>query len=590
MRPQPRVVSSAGGYAGGVPQTAARPTAGYTASTYRPTVGQPQGSVPIRQPQQLQQRPVGLQAAASYSSSSSAAPRVIQQGSGGVIRQAPTSSLPSASSVRQPVRASPSYGSTLPATQPASAGVSTASRSPVVRTVGGVQGSAPGTAAPLSMAMMPGGAMMMGGDALSGGQIVMAGPSTTAGPKVSLDDLPFSNVGRKNMWEGIMGMVQTQLEGFAKTQQMGHHPAMSMRMPKLPLPSIHEKQIEALFNAYDMEGKGFIDRQTLKTLMMDFQCVSVVMMSKDQGKAKQEALQEMSMMFGPQMGQMMSGAVQQGMDMELCMMAEAAKSGVPPELLAMTEKDLGADLNGNISKASFMAKARGAFFDPNPPEEILQAAQMMEQAMMTGLAGGGCVMIDDGGMMLGGLGGMPGGAIMMGGGPMGGMPGGAIMIGDGPMGGMPGGAMLIGDGPMGGMLGGAMLIGDGPMGGMPGGAILIGDGPMGGMPGGAMLGMPMPASMGPPQGSVFGPSSMASGFHQQAAPAPAGAVRYAGSGAPVQSVGATRTVPSTISGGLSQPTRQQVRPAGGAASFAGQQVPVAGARLHTAPAPTYVRR
>merc|ERR1712232_741300 len=68
---------------------------------------------------------------------------------------------------------------------------------------------------------------------------------------------------------------------------------------------------------------------------------------------------------------------------------------------------------------------------------------MGEQAMMSGLAGGGCVMIGD-------VGGMPGGGMMIG--DMGGMPGGGIMIGDGAMLGMPGAMMgpaqlAVGPGP-----------------------------------------------------------------------------------------------------------------------------------------------
>merc|ERR1719310_832219 len=118
------------------------------------------------------------------------------------------------------------------------------------------------------------------------------------------------------------------------------------------------------------------------------------------------------MMMGPQMAAMMSGAVSQMMDFELQMVKQISMQDVPDEESIDLIKELDADKDGKVSKADFLRNAKKTLFDPNPPEEIMQAMEAMEAAVNSGMP---VVMGPDGGMMvLGGGGGMP----MLGNGPM----------------------------------------------------------------------------------------------------------------------------------------------------------------------------
>merc|ERR1719281_632600 len=91
-----------------------------------------------------------------------------------------------------------------------------------------------------------GGAMAIGP---GGGQLV-ASRQYQAPQQIRMDDLPFSSIGHKAMWEGIFDMVQREVDDFMKTQ----------RAPRIPMPNIPEQQIEMIFNSYDMEGAGILSR------------------------------------------------------------------------------------------------------------------------------------------------------------------------------------------------------------------------------------------------------------------------------------------------------------------------------------------
>merc|ERR1719191_999698 len=128
-------------------------------------------------------------------------------------------------------------------------------------------------------------------------------------------------------------------------------------------------------------------------------------MSNQKGEAMEEARKEMTMMMGPQMAAMMSGAVSQMMDFELQLVKHISMQDISEEECTQLIKDLDADKDGIISKADFLRNAKKALFDPNPPEEIMQAMEAMEAAVNSGMP---VVMGPDGGMMvLGGGGGMP---------------------------------------------------------------------------------------------------------------------------------------------------------------------------------------
>merc|ERR1719271_1466713 len=269
---------------------------------------------------------------------------------------------------------------------------------------------------------MPG----MGMPGMIGGGAIMAAPQFSATPKISLDDLPFSSIGHKAMWQGIFDMVQKEVDAFMKTQKT--NPAAKHKTPRIPMPNIPDKQIEMIFDSYDMDKSGILDKEKIKALMRDIQCVTVVAMSNQKGEAMEEARKEMTMMMGPQMAAMMSGAVSQMMDFELQLVKHISMQDISEEECTQLIKDLDADKDGIISKADFLRNAKKALFDPNPPEEIMQAMEAMEAAVNSGMP---VALPIDGGMMV----------LEPMGGPMGG--GGMAMLG------LSGGPMIMDGGMMG---------------------------------------------------------------------------------------------------------------------------------------------
>merc|ERR1719271_128184 len=154
--------------------------------------------------------------------------------------------------------------------------------------------------------------MMMGGSPLMmgpGGGAIVAAPQFRGPQQIKMDDLPFSSIGHKAMWQGIFDVVQKEVDAFLKTQKT--NPASQFKTPRIPMPNIPDKQIEMIFDSYDMRKSGFLDRDMIKALMRDMQCVTCVAMSNQKGEALQEARNELSMMMGAQMAQMMSGAMSQ---------------------------------------------------------------------------------------------------------------------------------------------------------------------------------------------------------------------------------------------------------------------------------------
>merc|ERR1740130_2545283 len=128
---------------------------------------------------------------------------------------------------------------------------------------------------------------------------------------------------------------------------------------------------------------------------------------------------------------MKSGAMSQSMDMELHMEKALSMQEVPEEECSELIKQLDADRDGRVSRQDFLLNAKKSLFDPNPPEEIMQAMEAME-AMM---GGGGGMPMGGGMMIIDGTGGMMGGMPMMGGGggQMGGMmQSGGMFIQSGP--------------------------------------------------------------------------------------------------------------------------------------------------------------
>merc|ERR1719324_331966 len=293
--------------------------------------------------------------------------------------------------------------------------------------------------------MMMGGAPVMMGP---GGGAIVAAPQFRGPQQISLDDLPFSSIGHKAMWQGIFDMVQREVDAFMKTQKT--NPAAKHKTPRIPMPNIPDKQIEMIFDSYDMDKSGILDKEKIKALMRDIQCVTVVAMSNQKGEAMEEARKEMTMMMGPQMAAMMSGAVSQMMDFELQMVKHISMQDISEEECTQLIKDLDADKDGIISKADFLRTAKKALFDPNPPEEIMQAMEAMEAAVNSGMPvalpidGGMMVLEPMGGPMGGGMprlggsaapmimdGGMMGGPVFMDGSLPSCVPSGAFMVDSG---------------------------------------------------------------------------------------------------------------------------------------------------------------
>eukprot|EP00747_Dinoflagellata_sp_TGD_P211582 gnl/TRDRNA2_/TRDRNA2_84803_c0_seq1.p1 gnl/TRDRNA2_/TRDRNA2_84803_c0~~gnl/TRDRNA2_/TRDRNA2_84803_c0_seq1.p1 ORF type:complete len:471 (-),score=100.06 gnl/TRDRNA2_/TRDRNA2_84803_c0_seq1:130-1503(-) len=249
-------------------------------------------------------------------------------------------------------------------------------------------------------------------------------PGQQPGQPVSMEDLPFSSTGHKAMWMGIFDMVQKEVDQFLHSRQ-GQMAASSV--PRIPMPNIPDKQLEMIYDSYaeeelrgDLEGAAAggamveeisdedaariqaglpplggessnpkpasVPKLTipkLKALMRDMECVTCIVMSKQKGEAMAEARQEMAMMMGPQMAQMMSGMVSQAMDFELQMVKAMSAQEVPDEVAADLFRELDANKDGEVSKADFIATAKKALFDPNPPEEVLQAMEAQMAGMPT---------------------------------------------------------------------------------------------------------------------------------------------------------------------------------------------------------------
>merc|ERR1719161_293214 len=118
-----------------------------------------------------------------------------------------------------------------------------------------------------------------------------------------------------------------------------------------------------IFNSYDMQGIGTLDRDRLKALMRDMQCVTCVAMSNQKGEALQEARNELTMMMGPQIAAMMSQGMSQMMDFELQMVKQISMQEVPDEECSELIKELDADRDGIVSRTDFQLNAKKALFD-----------------------------------------------------------------------------------------------------------------------------------------------------------------------------------------------------------------------------------
>jgi len=114
------------------------------------------------------------------------------------------------------------------------------------------------------------------------------------------------------------------------------------------------------------------------------QCVQVLMMSLEKAEAVQDVQGQMSMAMGPQMAQMMSGAISQGMDMEMMMAKQMCSQEIPDNEAAELLTELDADGDGVVSKRDFLTKAKKTLFDPNPPEELMQMMDMIQSAVSGG--------------------------------------------------------------------------------------------------------------------------------------------------------------------------------------------------------------
>lgn len=107
-------------------------------------------------------------------------------------------------------------------------------------------------------------------------------------------------------------------------------------------------------------------------------------------------------MVGPGMAQMMAPTLSQAMDFELHMMKAMVQQDIPDEEVKELQKQLDADGDGRVSKADFLSSAKKALFDPNPPEEVLQAMEGIERALAAAASGGGPLMLgNDPGMSRG---------------------------------------------------------------------------------------------------------------------------------------------------------------------------------------------
>jgi len=200
-------------------------------------------------------------------------------------------------------------------------------------------------------------------------------PAVTLEPRpVSMEDLPFSSKGHKAMWQCVFDTIGSQIDDFLSRRELSRatNPMLEVlgQTPMIPLPDIPEKQIEAIFDAYDMNKEGFLSLQMVKDLMRDMQCLTCLIMSEQRGKAIQDTHTDLTRMMGPCFAQHMSGAVSQMLDYELEVMKALSCDEIPDEAAFELLRELDADRDGVLSRDDFKRHARKVLFDPNPPEEL----------------------------------------------------------------------------------------------------------------------------------------------------------------------------------------------------------------------------
>merc|ERR1719393_827203 len=120
-------------------------------------------------------------------------------------------------------------------------------------------------------------------------------------------------------------------------------------------------------------------------------------------------------MMGPQIAMMMQGAMSEMMDFELQMVKHISMQEIPDEECSELISELKAGgvptigQDNGVSKADFLRNAKKTLFDPNPPEEIMEAMEAMEAAVNAGMPV--ALPIDGGMMMLEPMGGPMGGGM-----------------------------------------------------------------------------------------------------------------------------------------------------------------------------------
>merc|ERR1719502_303605 len=80
--------------------------------------------------------------------------------------------------------------------------------------------------------------------------------------------------------------------------------------------------------------------------------------------------------------------VSEAYDFEMAMMEGLAREEIPDEAVNELIADLDADKDGTVSKADFMKTGKRVLFDPNPPQEVVEAVN----GMMDLIEGQPCIM------------------------------------------------------------------------------------------------------------------------------------------------------------------------------------------------------
>merc|ERR1712013_510463 len=130
------------------------------------------------------------------------------------------------------------------------------------------------------------------------------------------------------------------------------------KTPRIPMPNIPDRQIEMIYDSYDMNRTGELSNEMIKALMRDMQCVTCLAMSQHKGEAMAEARDELTKMMGPQLAGVMSGAVSQMMDFELQMVKQLSSEPVPDEAVKEVVQELDADRDGRVSGNDFLRNAK----------------------------------------------------------------------------------------------------------------------------------------------------------------------------------------------------------------------------------------